>query len=238
MVIIDCDTHLMPRDAFDGIDGELAKRKPKLQFDDQELYVNVDFPGYPAEVQGTSPLLAPGSGAMFKSLWDPESRMADYDNRLGIEQHVVLPQFSGWWSYLIEPELACRMARSHNEALLRLMKEYPGRILGVALVPLQDVPAGIREMEWAMDNGFCAVVLDKVYPVKEHALQRAVGQPSRALAVLQARSRIVGADLSAQRAARPPHEQPFAVSTRRALHLRAAGRADELGVADHQRSAR
>ncbi|MBM2805063.1 MAG: amidohydrolase [Deltaproteobacteria bacterium] len=175
MVIIDCDTHLMPRDAFDGIDGKLATIKPKLQFNDQELYVDVDFPGYPAEVPGTSPLLAPGSGAMFKSLWDPESRMADYDNRLGIEQHVVLPQFSGWWSYLIDPELACRMARSHNQALLRLMKKYPGRILGVALIPLQDVPASIREMEWAMDNGFCSVVLDKVYPVKEHAYSEPLG---------------------------------------------------------------
>ena len=174
-MIIDCDTHLMPRDAFDGIDGEWATIKPKLQFDDQELYVNVDFPGYPAEVPGTSPLLAPGSGAMFKSLWDPESRMADYDNRLGIEQHVVLPQFSGWWSYLIDPELACRMARSHNEALRRLMKEYPERILGVALIPLQDVPAAIREMEWAMDNGFCSVVLDKVFPVREHAFSEPLG---------------------------------------------------------------
>ena len=174
-MIIDCDTHLMPRDAFDGVDGRLEPIKPKLQFDNQELYVDVDFPGYPAEVPGTSPLLAPGSGAMFKSLWDPASRMADYDDRLGIEQHVVLPQFSGWWSYLIEPELACRMARSHNQALLRLMNEYPGRILGVALVPLQDVAASIREMEWAMENGFCSVVVDKVYPVKEHAYSEPLG---------------------------------------------------------------
>ena len=174
-MIIDCDTHLMPRDAFDGVDGRLGAIKPKLQFDNQELYVDVDFPGYPAEVPGTSPLLAPGSGAMFKSLWDPESRMADYDHRLGIEQHVVLPQFSGWWSYLIEPELACCMARSHNQALLRLINEYPGRILGVALVPLQNVPASIREMEWAMDNGFCSVVVDKVYPVKEHAYSEPLG---------------------------------------------------------------
>ena len=174
-MIIDCDTHLMPRDAFDGVDGRLEPIKPKLKFDNQELYVDVDFPGYPAEVPGTSPLLAPGSGAMFKSLWDPASRMADYDDRLGIEQHVVLPQFSGWWSYLIEPELACRMARSHNQALLRLMNEYPGRILGVALVPLQDVAASIREMEWAMENGFCSVVVDKVYPVKEHAYSEPLG---------------------------------------------------------------
>lgn len=174
-MIIDCDTHLMPRDAFNGVDGALESIKPILKFDDQELYVDVDFPGYPAEVTGTSPLPAPGSGAMFKSLWDPVARMKDYDGRLGIDQHIILPQFSGWWSYLIEPELACRMARSHNESLLRLMHDYPGKILGVALVPLQDVAGAIAEMEWAKAQGFCSVVLDKVYPVKDHPYSEPLG---------------------------------------------------------------
>jgi len=174
-MIIDCDTHLMPRDAFESIDGNFAGLKPRLKFNDEDLYADVEFPGYPAEVPGTSPLLAPGSGAMFKSLWDMCSRMDDYDKRLGIEQHVVLPQFSGWWSYLIDAELACRMARSHNEALMRLAKEYPGRILPVALIPLQDVPGSIREMEWAKENGFCAVVLDKAVPVKEHPYGEPLG---------------------------------------------------------------
>jgi predicted TIM-barrel fold metal-dependent hydrolase len=174
-MIIDCDTHLMPRKAFDGVEGEFGPRKPNLKFNDDGLYVGVEFPGYPPEVSGTSPLLAPGSGAMFKSLWDLQSRMADYDNRLGIEQHVVLPQFSGWWSYLIEPELATRMARSHNESLLRLMNEYPRRIFGAALVAMQDVSAAVREMEWARDNGFCSVVLDKIYTVKEHPYGEPLG---------------------------------------------------------------
>ena len=175
IMIIDCDTHLMPREAFDGVDGEFGPCKPSLKFNSDGLYIDVEFPGYPPDVPGTSPLLAPGSGAMFKSLWDVESRMADYDGRLGIEQHVVLPQFSGWWSYLIEGELAARMARSHNEALLRVMREYPGRILGVALVALQDVAGSIRETEWARENGFCAVVLDKVFPVKEHPYGEPLG---------------------------------------------------------------
>jgi predicted TIM-barrel fold metal-dependent hydrolase len=164
----------MPRDAFDGVDDRYRQTKPRLNFDDQDRYADVDFSAYP-EVPGTSPLPAPGSGATFKSLWDPISRMEDYDRRLGIEMHVVLPQFSGWWSYLIEPKLACGMARSHNEALLRLMKEYAGRILGAALVPLQDIDASIRELEWARENGFCAVVLDKVIPVKEHAYSESLG---------------------------------------------------------------
>ena len=174
-MIIDCDTHLMPREAFDGVEGQFALRKPILKFNDEGLYVDVDFPGYPPEVPGTSPLLAPGSGAMFKSLWNVQSRMADYDSRLGIEQHVILPQFSGWWSYLIEAELATHMARSHNEAVLRLMKQYPKRILGAALVALQDIDGSICEMEWAREKGFCAVVLDKVFPVKDHPYSEPLG---------------------------------------------------------------
>jgi predicted TIM-barrel fold metal-dependent hydrolase len=174
-MIIDCDTHLMPRDAFDGVGAKLAAGKPILKFNDEGRYVDIDFPGYPPEIPGTSPLLAPGSGAMFKSLWNVELRMEDYDKKLGIEQHVILPQFSGWWSYLIEAELANGMARSHNESLLRLMRRYPERILGSALVALQDVAGAIREMEWAQENGFCSVVLDKVFPVKDHPFSEPLG---------------------------------------------------------------
>jgi predicted TIM-barrel fold metal-dependent hydrolase len=165
----------MPRDAFEGVGGPFEASKPALQFSDEGLYVGVDFPGDATDVPGISPLPGPGSGAMFRSLWDPVSRMKDYDDRLGIEQQIILPQFSGWWSYLIEPELATRMARSHNESLLRLMNQYPRRVFGAALVPLQDVSAAVREMEWARDHGFCSVVLDKIYTVKEHPYGEPLG---------------------------------------------------------------
>jgi predicted TIM-barrel fold metal-dependent hydrolase len=174
-LIIDCDTHLMPRDAFDGVGGELSSHKPVLQFDQAGLYSDVDFPGDAPLVAGTSPLGAPGSGAMFRSLWDLEARMADYEGRLGIEMQIVLPQFSGWWSYLIEPGLAASMARSHNEAMLRIMNEFPGKILGAALMALQDVGASILELEWAKEQGFKSAVLDKVFPVKEHPYSEPLG---------------------------------------------------------------
>ncbi len=155
-MIIDCDSHLMPKDAFDSVGGRFGSRKPILKFADNGLYADVEFPGNAPQVPGTSPLGAPGSGAMFRSLWDVEARMSDYDERLGIERHFVLPQFSGWWSYVIEPELAGRMARSHNESMLRIMEKYRGRILGVALVALQDVAGSIRELEWAKERGFAS----------------------------------------------------------------------------------
>ena len=174
-MIIDCDTHLMPRDAFDCVDGPFASLRPVLRFDVAGLYSDVDFPGNAPQVPGTSPLGAPGSGAMFRSLWDIHERMGDYQGRLGIDMHVVLPQFSGWWSYLIEPELATRMARSHNESMLRIMKEFPKRILGTALVALQDVSASMHELEWAREQGFSGAVIDKVFPVQEHPYSEPLG---------------------------------------------------------------
>jgi predicted TIM-barrel fold metal-dependent hydrolase len=174
-VIIDCDTHLMPKDAFDRVTANFGSRRPVLQFSDDGLYANADFPGDAPRVSGTSPLGAPGSGAMFRSLWDLEARMADYDKRLGIEKHFILPQFSGWWSYLIDAELATSMARSHNESMLRITKDFAGRILGVALVALQDVAGSVRELEWAKENGFNAVVLDKVFPVEDHPYSEPLG---------------------------------------------------------------
>ncbi|HEY7559459.1 MAG TPA: amidohydrolase family protein [Candidatus Binatia bacterium] len=174
-MIIDCDTHLMPRDAFDGVGGELASRKPMLRFNQAGLYSAVDFPGDAPQVAGTSPLGAPGSGAMFRSLWDIEARMEDYEGRLGIDMHIILPQFSGWWSYLLEPGLATSMARSHNESMLRIMEKFPGKILGAALVALQDVEASIRELDWAKKQGFKSAVLDKVFPVKEHPYGEPLG---------------------------------------------------------------
>jgi predicted TIM-barrel fold metal-dependent hydrolase len=175
MMIIDCDTHLMPRDAFDRIEGHFASRRPVLRFEGADLYSGVDFPGNAAAMAGTSPLGAPGSGAMFRSLWDLEERIRDYEGRLGIDLHIVLPQFSGWWSYLIEPELANRMARSHNESILRIMKAFPKKILGTALLALQDVPASIRELEWAREQGFDSAVIDKVFPVKDHPYSEPLG---------------------------------------------------------------
>ena len=68
-MIIDCDSHLMPKDAFDRIGGNFGSRKPILQLGEDGLYVDVEFPGDAARVPGTSPLDAPGSGAMFRSLW-------------------------------------------------------------------------------------------------------------------------------------------------------------------------
>ena len=173
-MIIDCDTHFMPKDAFDYVEGNLSSRRPFLKFDDRGALVDVDFPGKPPMVQGTTPTPAPGSGAHYAGIVDIEERLNDY-KKMGIDQQFILPQLSGWWSYLIEPPLALAVARSWNISLLKLMHEYPGKIQAVALVALQDVEGSIRELEWAYEQGFKAIVLDQTYPVREHPYGETMG---------------------------------------------------------------
>jgi len=166
-MIIDCDTHFMPANAFDHVPGRLRHLAPQLEFDADGILTGVKFPGAPAPVAGTTPLPAPGSGAHYRGNCDMTMRLKEYA-ALGIQAQMILPQFTGWWSYLIESELANALAHSWNLSMLRLMNEHPGVIYGVALVALQDVGGAIGEMQWANDNGFPAVVLDHTYPVREH----------------------------------------------------------------------
>ena len=173
-MIIDCDTHFMPRDAFDRVPGALDALRPHLKFDDRGEYVGLDFPGSPPKVPGSTPLSAPGTGANYLGMSDMEARVKDYAE-LGIERTCVLAQFSGWWSYLIEPALATAMAHSWNLSVLDLQKKYPRHVSGIALIALQDPDAAIKEMAWAKDNGFTGVAIDKVYPVKTHCYSEGLG---------------------------------------------------------------
>ena len=173
-MIIDCDTHIMPSDAFDDMPEEFRDKAPIPRYSEEGLLIDIDFPGGPPEVPGVTPLGAPGSGASMKGLVDLQVRL-DEMPVLGVDRQFILPQFSGWWTYMIEPALASAIARSYNLSNLRLMEHYGDRIIGVALVQLQDVPAAIREMEWAQKEGFCAVVLDKVFPVQDHPYGESLG---------------------------------------------------------------
>jgi predicted TIM-barrel fold metal-dependent hydrolase len=173
-MIVDCDTHFMPADAFAYVDDSLKALAPQLKLDSQGLLADIEFPGAPAAVPGSTPLPAPGSGAHYPGNTNMDLRLEDYE-RLGIDRQLLLPQFTGWWSYLIEPALAGALAHSWNLSMLRLMSENPGKIYGVALVALQDVADAIKEMEWAREHNFPAVVLDHTYPVREHPYGTTLG---------------------------------------------------------------
>jgi uncharacterized protein len=168
-MIIDCDSHVMPRDAFAHVDAEFAGQVPRLEFDATGLFTDVHFPANPAHFSGTTPLPVKHSshGLSYLGNSDMDARMRDYE-QIGADRHFALPQLTGWWNYLIEPRLASQMAHSWNVSLAGIARRYPKQFLGVALLALQDVPGAIRELDWAVGEGFRAVTLDYVYPVSHH----------------------------------------------------------------------
>ena len=175
-MIIDGDTHILPKDAYDYIDGPLAAKKPVFHFNEKGFLASVDFPGQPKNVAGSTPLPPPGSGWNYKGMSHIEERLADYA-KMGIEKQVLYPQLSSMvFNYLIEPELAAAMAHSYNISIAGLVKQYPGQFIGAGLVALQDVPSAIAEMEWARQNGMPALVIDKVFPVHAHPFSDPIGR--------------------------------------------------------------
>lgn len=173
-MIIDCDTHFMPRDAFERVGRELDKQRPVLKFDEHGIYTALDFPGRPVPLPLATPLDGPGTGWQYAGMSDMEARLKDYEE-MGIERACLLAQYSGWWSYLVEPELATAMAHSWNLSVLDLQRKHPRHVAGIALVALQDVEAATRELQWAKDHGFSGVSIDKVFPVHEHAYSESLG---------------------------------------------------------------
>jgi predicted TIM-barrel fold metal-dependent hydrolase len=103
-----------------------------------------------------------------------EARAKEYA-AMGIDFTVMIPQLNSWWNYTVDPELASAMAHSWNLAALAIDRKYPRHIASMAVMPLQDVDAAVEEIQWAHDQGFKGVVLDKVFPVNEHIYSEALG---------------------------------------------------------------
>jgi len=173
-MIIDMDTHILPRDIYDYMEGPTADQRPQFEFDKDGLLVKWSFPGN-FQVKGTTPLPPPGAGGKHLGLSNMDVRLEEF-RKLGIDKQILLSQFSAiYFNYTLDPELAFQMAHSHNIAIMNLLKKYPNELIGAALVALQDVPTAIGEMEWAKKNGFQAIAMDKVFPVREHQFSETLG---------------------------------------------------------------
>ncbi len=174
-MIIDADTHFLPRDVYDYMGDEWDAVRPRITWDDDGLFAAIDFPGRPEQTAGSTPNTPPGTGYRCRGTYYMDERLRDYD-KLGIDQQFLFPQLTTMlFSYLVEPRLGSAMAHSWNLSILKLLREFPRHLIGGAMVALQDVSGSIREMEWALENGFRAVILDKVFPVQAHCFSDPLG---------------------------------------------------------------
>ncbi len=79
--------------------------------------------------------------------YDPAAKIRDMD-AAGIDVTVLTVNIPG--PELLTPELGVQGARICNDYLAELCARYPGRFVGLATLPLQDVPAAMAEYRRAI----------------------------------------------------------------------------------------
>jgi aminocarboxymuconate-semialdehyde decarboxylase len=87
-----------------------------------------------------------------------EERLTEMDE-MGVDVHVLTIN-TGFFRYDLDSEITTSIAHDCNAALKEMMDAYPDRYLGLASVPLQDVPAAIDVMSQAMgEQGFLGITI-------------------------------------------------------------------------------
>lgn len=94
-----------------------------------------------------------------RNSWTPEQRIADM-NSLGVDVHVV--STSGqFYFYDREAQVIAGMHRECNDEVHQMTVDYPDRLKGMALIPMQDVDLAIAELDRAVNQlGFVGAMID------------------------------------------------------------------------------
>ena len=145
---VDCDSHILPEDAFDEIPREFADEGPRIVNDAQGNSCVV----YPAR-QRNIPDYARSIPNPFnprpRSAGNrPEIRIADMA-KADIHVQVLIPS-NGSFYYDVEPELAAAVCRSYNNAIGRIIRNHPGKFIGVATLPMQEPKMAVQELDRAV----------------------------------------------------------------------------------------
>lgn len=150
-IVIDSDSHFLPRDAFDDEEGKrrFRSRWPRFVFD----VLGRDRVVFPERLRNLTPhqLSLPCSltpGKRHPGYYDSEARVKWLD-KAGIDMEVLAPSPAPF-AYDIEPELGVAVCRSYNNAIGRVLKRHPGRFIGLAVLPMQDPVAAVEELDRAV----------------------------------------------------------------------------------------
>ncbi|MBI3077440.1 MAG: amidohydrolase [Deltaproteobacteria bacterium] len=161
--VIDADGHVLEREA--GIDWA-ARLDPAVR--DLAPRLTKGVPGMYVEGKRWPIPAGPGVGVPFNAdrnyragQADPVLRLQDMDLE-GIDQAVLFSTIFGLTAInaLQNKALAAALARAYNDWLAEYCAADPRRLKGVALVPMQDVPAAVAEARRAVtERGMVALMV-------------------------------------------------------------------------------
>jgi aminocarboxymuconate-semialdehyde decarboxylase len=98
-------------------------------------------------------------GAHFRTVprtaWDVEARVAGLDaDGIAMQAISVMPELFSYWA---EPALGRSFCRHLNEAVGAMAAAAPDRLVGLGVVPLQDVDAAVAALDDVRDLGLAGV---------------------------------------------------------------------------------
>lgn len=93
------------------------------------------------------------SGKVYRTVsdrtWDAQSRIADMDTLLvGAQVLSPMPELLSYW---LDAADAAILLRFINEEIAKMVATAPGRFFGLGGVPLQNVGAAIKELDYAVN---------------------------------------------------------------------------------------
>lgn len=149
MVYIDCDSHILPDDAFDEVAPEFCAQGPKIVSDDKGVRVV-----YPARQRGI-----PDYARHIPNPFNPRPRVPGDDPAQRVadmamskfDMQVLVPN-NGPFYYDVDPQLALSVCRSYNNSIGRIVKKFPGKFIGLVTLPLQDGQLASQELDRAVSE--------------------------------------------------------------------------------------
>jgi len=109
-----------------------------------DVHSHWDMP-VPASIVGGTPFAARANGQGI------EQRIASMD-ALGIDSAVISVNDFWWWD-ATDRGLARAICDHHNQTLATAARQYPGRLYGMASIPLQFPDVAVEMMQAAVRNG-------------------------------------------------------------------------------------
>src|SRR5437870_13825861 len=125
MAYVDCDSHILPDDAFNDVAPEFERQKPRIVTDtDENSFVvyearQKNIPDYARHIPNPFMPRPRSEGD------DPAVRIADMA-KANIDMQVLVPS-NGSFYYDVEPKLAASVCRSYNNAIGRILIKHPAQ---------------------------------------------------------------------------------------------------------------
>ncbi len=133
-------------------DGHIRERDEDLRPYLPEPYRSRDRQFYPNDNWDRS-----FGGKLGRMVFDLETRLKDMDQEQ-VDLAVLYPTSGLTIGSVREPEFAAALCAAYNSWLAEFCKQSP-RLRGVALVPVNNVPAAVKEVERAGALGLVGVML-------------------------------------------------------------------------------